>query len=58
MLGDSFRTVIIKAGGNRWVLRFFYYLWLAFPYRLRRLVTALFISVTLKEKKWFGSAPN
>ena len=37
------RTLIIKAGGSRKVLLPIYYIWRAFPYPQRRLVTAAFI---------------
>lgn len=51
MVRDSFRTVVVKAGGSRRGLRILYYIWRAFPYPLRRLVTALFIIHVLLVKK-------
>ena len=53
MARSSFRTVVIKVSGNRTVLRIFYYPWRAFPYPLRRAVTALFIKVVLLQKRLF-----
>lgn len=51
MVRSSFRTAIVKAGGSRRGLRALYYIWIAFPYIPRRLVTALFILGVLLMKK-------
>ena len=53
MASNSFRTLVVKAGSNRRSLRILYYVWVAFPYPLRRIVTALFImGVLLTKKLW------
>jgi DMSO/TMAO reductase YedYZ molybdopterin-dependent catalytic subunit len=53
MASSSFRTLVVKAGSNRRSLRILYYVWVAFPYPLRRVVTSLFImSVLLTKKLW------
>ena len=44
---------MVKAGGSRKTLLPLYYIWRAFPYPLRRLVTALFIMDVLLMKKLF-----
>ena len=49
----AFRTLIITVGGNRYLLRLLYLIWRAFPYRPRRLVTALFIKTVLFQKRLF-----
>jgi DMSO/TMAO reductase YedYZ molybdopterin-dependent catalytic subunit len=51
MARNSFRTLVVKAGSNRRSLRILYYIWVAFPYPLRRVVTALFIIGVLLMKK-------
>jgi DMSO/TMAO reductase YedYZ molybdopterin-dependent catalytic subunit len=51
MVHNSFRTAIVKAGGSRRGLRILYYIWIAFPYPLRRLITAAFIVYVLSVKK-------
>lgn len=53
MVRDSFRSLLVKAGGSRRGLRTLYYLWRAFPYPLRRLGTALFIALVLLLKRLF-----
>jgi DMSO/TMAO reductase YedYZ molybdopterin-dependent catalytic subunit len=53
MARNSFRTMVVKAGSNLRSLRILYYIWVAFPYPLRRVVTALFIiGVLLMKKLW------
>ena len=51
MARSSFRTLAITVSGNRTVMRIFYYPWRAFPYPLRRALSALFIKVVLLQKK-------
>jgi DMSO/TMAO reductase YedYZ molybdopterin-dependent catalytic subunit len=51
MASNSFRTLVVKAGSNRRSLRILYYIWVAFPFPLRRVVTALFIMGVLLMKK-------
>jgi DMSO/TMAO reductase YedYZ molybdopterin-dependent catalytic subunit len=53
MASNSFRTLVVKAGSNHRSLRILYYIWVAFPYPLRRVVTALFIMGVLLMKKLF-----
>ena len=53
MIAYAFRRLIITVGNNRAVLRILYYIWRAFPYRPRRLVTALFIKSVLFQKRAF-----
>ena len=53
MIAQSSRKLVITVGGNRTLLRVLYYMWRAFPYRSRRLVTALFIKTVLFLKKVF-----
>ena len=53
MLSTGFRKLVIRAGDSRRVLLALYYFWRAFPYPLRRLVTALFIMHVLAMKAVF-----
>ena len=53
MAGIGFRALVVKAGGSRKTLLPLYYIWRAFPYPLRRLVTALFIMDVHLMKKLF-----
>ena len=45
--------MVITVGGNRTFSRFLYIMWRTFPYRPRRLVTALFIKTVLFQKRLF-----
>ena len=54
MVAVAFRTLITTVGGNRTLLRLLYLIWRAFPYRPRRLVTALFIKTVLFQKRVVG----
>jgi len=51
MARSRFRTLAITVSGNRTVMRIFYYPWRAFPYPLRRALSALFIKAVLLQKK-------
>ena len=53
MVAVAFRTLVIRVGGNRTLLRLLYLIWRAFPYRPHRLVTALFIKIVLFQKRLF-----
>ena len=53
MLSTGFRKLVIRAGDSRRVLLALYYVWRAFPYPLRRLVTALFTMHVLAMKAVF-----
>lgn len=50
----SGRLIVVRIGSSRRVLKALYYLWVAFPYPLRRLVTAVFITLVLLMKKITG----
>ena len=54
LVGRIYRKALIGVGGNRTFLRVAYLLWRAFPYPLRRRVTALFIGYVLWQKRALG----